>query len=193
MELNNVELAAMDNSLKKFIHENIELRVFKFLGLDGTNKDILELGCGSGFGAELLSEMEPKSYLGVDVMAVQLEKARSLNLKNSEFVYMDASNLNEIDSNSKDVVVIFRILHHVPEWRIALKECFRVLKPKGKIFVVEPYKPLIKLSDKFLKWKHPEEALFTVKEFVDGMQNAGFTTKQVPLLLGFAVVGEKNI
>lgn len=191
MELNETELKAMDSPFKRLFHKQVELRVFKQLGMDLKDQQVLEIGCGSGFGAELLMELEPRDYTGVDLMPVQVESAQQRNLSNARFMEMDAANLDAFEDETFDSVVIFRILHHMPEWRSTLKECNRVVRPGGRIFIVEPYKPLIEFSDLFLKWKHPKEALFSVREFRDRLHECGFSSREVHLFLGFAMCGRK--
>ena len=43
-----------------------------------SGKDILEVGCGSGYSASLIVKDHPKSYTGMDIMPEQLEKAEAL-------------------------------------------------------------------------------------------------------------------
>lgn len=54
-----------------------EVPLFQRMGLDICNKDVLEIGCGNGFGAYLISKKTPRSYTGLDVMAAQIELAQS--------------------------------------------------------------------------------------------------------------------
>jgi ubiquinone/menaquinone biosynthesis C-methylase UbiE len=81
--------------------------------LTGQEGDILEIGCGSGYGAVLLSELRPKSYVGIDLMPEQIALAHQRRLPNAEFMVQDAAQLPFADE-SKDVVVIFGVLHHIP-------------------------------------------------------------------------------
>jgi ubiquinone/menaquinone biosynthesis C-methylase UbiE len=47
-------------------------------------------------------------------MAEQVEKARQ-RYPQYEFLVQDATNLSQFADGSKDVVVIFGVLHHIPE------------------------------------------------------------------------------
>lgn len=132
-----------------------ELPIFHQMGLDVRGKDILEIGCGSGYGAFLLNQLDPKSYVGLDVMEKQVELARR-KYPQFEFLVQDATDLSQYESESKDVVIIFGVLHHIPDWRKAIDEIKRVLKPGGSLFLEEPRGVDIKVFDALFRWGHPD-------------------------------------
>ncbi len=107
----------------------MEIGGFKALGIDFTEKDILEVGCWSGYSASLIVKDHPKSYTGMDIMPEQLEKAEALQLPGARFVRGDAADLGRFGDGSFDMIVDFMILHHVEGWRRFLDEAFRVLRP----------------------------------------------------------------
>lgn len=193
MELNKNEFNAMQGGFKEFIHEKLDMRVLKNLGLTIQGKNILEIGCGSGFGAELIMKSNPKSYLGIDIMEDQIDLARSRNLPGANFELMDATKISSLGQYSVDEIVDFRILHHIPEWKSVIAECFEVLSPGGAMYIIEPYRALSKLADAFLEWQHPEEALFTVAEFKNEMEKLGFVSSSKTIGYGFALQGKKVI
>jgi ubiquinone/menaquinone biosynthesis C-methylase UbiE len=67
----------------------------------------------------------------------------------------DAEDLSQFENESKDVVIIFGVLHHIPNWRKAIDEITRVLKPNGSLFLEEPRGVDIKVFDAFFRWGHP--------------------------------------
>ncbi|HWU76734.1 MAG TPA: methyltransferase domain-containing protein [Rhodanobacter sp.] len=113
--------------------------------LDGMT--VLDLGCGSGRDAYLLSSLvgEHGRVIGVDMTAQQLEVAerhRAFHAKafgharsNVEFHLGDLADLAAlgIADNSVDVVVSNCVLNLVPDKRRAFAETFRVLKPGGEL------------------------------------------------------------
>ncbi len=131
-----------------------ELPLFRRMGLDLRGKDVLEIGCGSGYGAALLHDLGPKSYLGLDLMAEQIELARKHHPQ-FEFHVQDATDLSQFADASLDVVIIFGVLHHILDWRAAIDEIQRVLKPGGSLFLEEPRGVDIKVFDFFFRWGHP--------------------------------------
>lgn len=176
MRLTDQELRAMNNPLRRFFQRRVEFPVFRWLGLREEGLDILEIGCGSGYGAVLLGRLRPRSYVGIDIMPEQIELARrQWDLPGTEFLVMDAAEMGPISAQSKDVVVVFGILHHIPKWREVICECCRVLRPGGRIFLEEPAGGAVRLWDKFFKWNHPEEAMFSRKELESHLREIGFT------------------
>ena len=183
MRLTDGEFRAMNSPLRRFFQRYVEFPLFRRAGLRQRNQDVLEIGCGSGYGAMLLARLHPKSFVGIDVMPEQIDLAKArCNLPNCEFLVMDASDLGSFPASSKDVVVIFGILHHVSQWRKVLSECHRVLRTGGKLFLEEPGGAAVKLWDKLFKWNHPEQALFGFKELESQLQTSGFIiARKIPV------------
>lgn len=174
MRLHIREFRVMNSFARRFVLKNLEFKTFRKFGFDVSGKDVLEIGCGSGYGASLISSLNPKSYFGVDLMKEQIQLSKKRRLKNCTFIELDAADLSVFPDKSKDIVVIFGILHHVPEWRKVLKECYRILKVGGEIYVQEPCKRFIIIWDFFFRWHHPQEALFSLFEFEGHLRKTGF-------------------
>ena len=153
----------------------MEIAGFKAWGMDIGGKDILEVGCGSGYSASLIVKDHPKSYTGMDIMPEQLEKAEALALPGARFVLGDAADLSRFEDESFDLIVDFMILHHVEGWRRFLDEAFRVLKPGGEMYINDLTRKGVHLTDFFFWWDHAEEPLFTMKEFEQQARWSGFT------------------
>jgi arsenite methyltransferase len=129
--------------------------------LDGMT--VLDLGCGSGRDAYLLSSLvgEHGRVIGVDMTAQQLEVAerhRAFHAQafghsrsNVEFHMGDLADLAGlgIADNSVDVVVSNCVLNLVPDKHRAFAEAFRVLKPGGELY----------FSDVFSDRRLPRELL----------------------------------
>lgn len=164
----------MQSGWRKWINRNIEIKGFKTWGMDFAGKDILEVGCGSGYSASQICLEKPKSYTGIDIMPEQLEKAKAQNLPNAEFVQGDVADLSRFEEGSFDMIVDFMILHHVEGWRNFLDEAFRVLRPGGEVFINDLTKKGVHLTDFFIHWGHAEEPLFTMKEFEEQANRSGF-------------------
>ena len=64
MKLSTPEFRAMQSIPRKLGQRFFEMPMFRQMGLDLQNKDVLEIGCGSGYGAYLLNQLQPKSYIG---------------------------------------------------------------------------------------------------------------------------------
>ena len=155
MKLSKAEFQAMNSGLRRWAQRNFELPVFQRLGLDARGKDVLEIGCGSGYGAYLLNRLQPKSYVGLDVMEEQIGIARR-NYPQFEFQVQDATDLSHFEDASRDLVIIFGVLHHIPAWRRTIDEIARVLKQGGHLFLEEPRGIDVKLFDFLFRWGHPD-------------------------------------
>ncbi|HXD09777.1 MAG TPA: class I SAM-dependent methyltransferase [Anaerolineales bacterium] len=154
MKLSTVEFRAMQSSWRKWGQAYFELPLFQRMGLNVHNKDVLEIGCGNGHGGYLLNQLHPRSYIGLDVMEEQIELARR-KYPQHKFIVQDATDLSQFADASKDIVIIFGVLHHIPEWRKTLDDIARVLKPDGQLFLEEPRGVDLKFFDFIFRWGHP--------------------------------------
>jgi SAM-dependent methyltransferase len=98
--------------------------------------DVLDLGCGDGTTAV------PEAQLGANVLGVDIasnlvaagnERARALGLTNLRFQEGDASDLNELDDDSFDLVVSIFGAMFAPRPEDVAKEMVRVTRPGGRI------------------------------------------------------------
>jgi SAM-dependent methyltransferase len=173
MKLTDRELRVMNSWGRRVVQRWVEFPLFRWLGLKGEGQDVLEIGCGSGYGAVLMGRLRPRSYVGVDLMPEQIELAQARGLAGAEFRVMDAADMAHLAQASKDCIVVFGMLHHVPKWREVLRECHRVLRPGGKVFLEEPDPKAVRLWDKIFHWGHPAEAAFGLRELEDQLSRVG--------------------
>ncbi|MBL8062740.1 MAG: class I SAM-dependent methyltransferase [Anaerolineales bacterium] len=155
MKLSTPEFRAMQSLPRKWGQRFFEIPMFKRMGLHLQNKDVLEIGCGSGYGAYLLSSLHPKSYIGIDLMEEQIALAKK-QYPQFHFIVQAAEDLSQFADASKDTVVIFGVLHHIPNWRNVINEIIRVLKPGGSFFLEEPRGVDVKVFDALFRWGHPD-------------------------------------
>ena len=85
---------------------------------------------------------------------------------------------------SFDAVFDFAILHHVPEWRQALGEVRRVLKPGGRFYFDEVLRGFLETRVSRALFDHPEEAHFTAQEFGSACEAVGLVLAQRPQQVG---------
>lgn len=110
----------------------INLR-FSLIDQYGTNKDVLDLGCGTG--SYLIPKLDQvKSAVGVDFSSTMLAGFRS-NLGQEypahlKLVEANAQNL-PLTEDCVDFVFSYTTLYHVPKIENALKEVGRILRPGG--------------------------------------------------------------
>jgi ubiquinone/menaquinone biosynthesis C-methylase UbiE len=145
MKLNWAERLVVNNPLR-VMEQGIEIRRIKKMLPLSPGCVALEIGCGRGAGAGiLLREFQPARIHAMDLDWDMIGKARErLSPEEKQKVSLfvgDASSL-PVKTGSLDAVFGFGVLHHVPDWRSALAEVARVLKPQGAYFLEELYPAL---------------------------------------------------
>lgn len=99
--------------------------------LDG--QEVLEIGCGRGFGTGLILErMGARKVVAMDLDEGMVKKARSrLRDFGADRLELRAGDVGKIDAadGTYDAVVNFAAIHHVPDWQSAIAEIARVPKP----------------------------------------------------------------
>jgi len=101
---------------------------------------VLDLACGSGFGAKILSAVAER-VIGVDNDQKMIDQANNSSRTNGiEFLAADVLDL-PCDTDSVDSVVAFEIIEHVAPAAL-LREISRVLKPGGVICISTPQNSL---------------------------------------------------
>jgi ubiquinone/menaquinone biosynthesis C-methylase UbiE len=169
MRLGKTEFYAMNNPVRRFIQKYGQFRVFKrFLKKQKINlsgKVIIDAGCGSGYSSKLiLDEFNPSELISFDIMPEQIAIAQK-RYKNINFKTGDLTQIKIPDSTA-DAVFVFGILHHIPEWRKALRNISGFLKQSGVFLVDEP------------KYR------FTWNEFEQGIRDAGLSICERKNFLG---------
>jgi len=130
---------ALDVSIRKLVHNphNILKRYVK------EGMAALDLGCGPGFFTIELAKLVGKSgkVMAVDLQEGMLEIVRKKVMKTNLKDVIEFHNCpNDRIGLSKtfDFILIFYMLHEVPDQSAFLKEVLSLLNPDGKVLIVEP-------------------------------------------------------
>ncbi|MGM0379083.1 MAG: class I SAM-dependent methyltransferase [Bacillota bacterium] len=127
------------------------------------DKNILDIGCGTGRTTFNLYKLGYSNIIGLDLTPSMIKEARNLNEKyntNIKFVVGDATDLDFKDNSFNYVLFSFNGLMQIPKrnQRIkALKEIKRVLKDKG-IFIFTTHDR--ETNDKYLKFWEKERKIW---------------------------------
>ena len=105
------------------------------------DRDVLDLACGEGYGAAMLSRVARRIF-GVDNDRAAIAHAQATyGADHVTFITGTAEFLPLTDA-SVDIVVCFETLEHVSEQARMLSEIRRVLRPGGLLLVSTPDRPL---------------------------------------------------
>lgn len=111
--------------------------VVGLLGLLDETWTVADLGCGTGQVAELLAPFVAE-VVAVDESAAMLAAARK-RLREQENVTVREGDLAAlpIDDDALDAALLFLVLHYTAEPAEVLAEACRVLKPGGRVLIVD--------------------------------------------------------
>jgi ubiquinone/menaquinone biosynthesis C-methylase UbiE/Fe2+ or Zn2+ uptake regulation protein len=151
--------------------ETVEEAVRKFL-LERPFRTLLDLGTGTGRILELFGR-DIERGLGIDLSLDMLAVARSrldhAGLKNCSVRQGDIFDL-AVPRDSFDVVIIHQVLHFLDDGARAIREAARVLRPQGRLLVVD----LAPHEFEFLREEHAHRRLgFPAEAVAQWMDQAG--------------------
>lgn len=200
MLLNKIEFFLMNNPVRAWVQERVEMKNFLRLVSLPEGKAVLEIGCGNGNGSRLINKyFKPESIHAIDLDSKMIERAKKRDISNVTFEVGDASQL-QFDDEQFDAIFDFGIIHHIPNWKDCLNELKRVLKPGGQMIIeelsLESFETFPgKIEKRILE--HPYEDMFRADEFVDYLKEMGIdilhyeTHHPMQLLKYIVVIGKK--
>lgn len=97
----------------------------------------LEIGCGRGVGIEIiLTQFKAASVSAFDLDSKLVAMALDRTARFRDRVSVAVGTATAIDAASAtfDAVFDFGVIHQIEEWRTAVAECARVLKPNGRFY-----------------------------------------------------------
>jgi len=99
------------------------------------DRDVLEAGCGEGYGADLIADVA-NSVIGLDYDDSAVTHVRARYPR----VDMRQGNLAELPlaDGAVDVVVNFQVIEHLWDQGQFVAECLRVLRPGGVLLMSTP-------------------------------------------------------
>ena len=153
------------------------LERYRFACRFAAGKSVLDIACGIGYSAPMYLEGGATDYLGVDLNPEVLQAAEE-NYASENAAYA-VGDITLFDCGRQfDLISSFETIEHVPDYRGALDNLHRLLKPGGTLLVSSPNRPVTSPSAKTLEDKpenpfHTQE--FTPVELIEELRRAGFT------------------
>lgn len=168
----------MNNPLRSLVQRRYEATKMALMGGTLEGGYALEIGCGRGVGTEIiLNTFGAKQVDAFDLDPGMVTLAKNRLQKYENKVNIWEGNVCAIDApeNTYDGVFDFGIIHHTPNWRMGVKECYRVLKPGGRFYCEEVYRPFIlhPITKRLLD--HPLEDRFDHVQWGQYLEEVGFT------------------
>jgi len=159
----------LDNRIRRWI-QNPQKIVGRYIREGMT---VLDIGCGPGFFSVDMAQMVGKSgrVIASDLQEGMLQKLRDKieGTELEERITLHKCEENKIGvSEQVDFVLLFYMVHEVPHKEEFFNEIGTLIKPNGRVFIVEP--PL-----------HVSKKAF--EETVRKAQDAGFTEVERPNVL----------
>lgn len=178
MIMNSIEFFLMNNPIRGFIQEAIEIKKFLKLSRLPHGKVVLEIGCGDGKGTKLIKKyFHPQQIYAVDLDERMIAQAKKKNNDPAvSFEVADACSLR-YDDNTFDAIFDFGVIHHIPNWKDCLDELKRVLKTNGELIIedlsIETFTSSTfgRILKKILR--HPYEHMYTREEFFKYVEGIG--------------------
>ena len=177
MLLNRIEKALMNNAARAAIQRRFEAPRLLAMGGSVNGGHALEIGCGRGIGIEaILDDFGAARVDAFDLDPQMVALAQQRVAKRGAAVRLwvgDAESIPCPDA-SYDAVFDFGIIHHVPNWRNALREVRRVLRPGGRFYAEEVLARFILNPITRRVLEHPLDDRFDHGAFVQALEAHAF-------------------
>lgn len=98
------------------------------------NEQLIELGAGEGGN---LHHLRQRGVSPIGIERSRRKAAFAQHVTGAQFIVGDAAALPLAEACC-DVILIRDLLHHLPDRLAALREARRVLRPTGRLYVIEP-------------------------------------------------------
>ena len=178
-EMRLLERLLVNNPLYAWLQRREVASLYRLAPLSA-GLTVLELGCGRGVETALIASLfRPRRLIAFDLDRRQVQEASrrlsSNGAADAALLMADASRLPFADRRF-DAAVEMAVMHHVPDWRAALREVARVLKPGGSFHFVDISKRRYGIGMKLMG--HDMQALFTAEEFRTALEDAGLSLER---------------
>lgn len=200
MLMNRAETWLVNSPPRRWLQRVYEVPALLRIGgrlLPGTR--VLEIGCGSGYGSQLILERFGAATVdAVDLDPVMIGRAARRLARYGDRVRLaqgsatDLRTALDVDDDSYGAVFDFGIVHHIPDWREAITEVGRVLTPGGRFYFEEVTSHALARSTYRRLFDHPTGDRFSAEQFLDELAHYGLvvlgslTRVQGDYLLGVA-------
>lgn len=176
MLMNRIESTLVNSPPRRMLQRFETARLVELGGRTPGGR-VAELGCGPGYGTKLILDVFGASRVdAVDLDPLMLTRASRRLARYQGRVNLAEGSATDLRAAfasfggggdaSYDAVFDFAVIHHIPQWRDALAEVARVLRPGGRFFFDEVTAAALARPSYQKLLEHPTEDRFTAGEFL---------------------------
>ncbi len=140
---------------------------YEFAALRSKDRDVLEVGCGAGFGLGLLGLSAKRVFAG-DYTFNLLQTALAHYGTRFPLLQFDGQFL-PFRSRSFDIVLLFEAIYYLPRPELFLSEAHRVLRENGELIIVSVNREWSDFNPSPFSFRY-----LSSEEFKSLFQDAGF-------------------
>jgi ubiquinone/menaquinone biosynthesis C-methylase UbiE len=163
---------------------------------------VLDVGCGTGeLTYKIKAHFAEAEVHGADLSKTMIEKAEKKN--HARLVSFKIGDVEDLpyDDDSFDVITCSHSFHHYPNKEKAMSEMYRVLKPNGRLMIVDGCMDVLfgRIVFKIVEWMERHVYHLAGEEFRQIYRKSGFNNivqkrfNFVPLLLTIGVAIKNKI
>ena len=161
------------DNVKEYVRdEKIFTDLLNSLNLEYDKIRVLDIGCGTGFYADILRRLGVRDYTGIDITDTLFEKHRQ-NLPNFKFVKMDFTTGKH--TGQYDLIIMIEVLEHIvndDKFTFAMDNIKSCLDENG-VFVISSV------------WKSGGKHMFYVRKWTLDEIRAAFSDYKISPLIPF--------
>ena len=168
------------NSMRSRFLRDGQRRVVELLELNEGDY-FLDIGCGTGWAVRLAAETVNYHgfFYGVDLSEKMIEKANQNfeGKENFHFIKADSRAI-PLDGGKFDAIICTHSFHHYIDPQAVVNEIYRLLKPGGKVFVLDPTVDSVfgRVIDIIIRFVQPEHVkMYSTGEFMRFFEAAGLS------------------
>lgn len=142
--------------------EQDHLERYKFAAKYVNHKRVLDIACGVGYSAPLFIQAGAFEYTGVDIKEELIHYANQKYSTNR--IKFETGNICSFtNQNQFDLITCFETIEHLDDYKLALKNLYKLLSSKGILFISSPNRVITSPKAKTLHDKPANE--FHIHEF----------------------------
>lgn len=180
MLMNKLETFLVTSPANRVFQRCVEIPTLRRLGGRTQGARALEIGCGSGYGTKLIiDQFGAATADAVDLDPAMVTRARRRLRRYSDQVRVVQGSADDLQAAlgagdaTYDAVFDFGIIHHVTNWRDAVAEAARVLRPGGRLFFLEVTATALARPSCRRLLDHPTQDRFTAGQFLAALADHG--------------------